>query len=104
MTAAHRKAQCASTAELIDQLVAECRDPARLLELYYWSTEPGLLPIIRGFASLPRETQARLELFLWPAEPSAANTQIAKTGHRRTTSRRGGTLASAGQLRPRRRA
>lgn len=39
---AQRKAYAysATSAELVNMLAAECCDPARLLELYYWSTDP----------------------------------------------------------------
>jgi hypothetical protein len=65
------------TGSLIGALVSACRDPARLLELYYWSTEPELLPIIRGFASLPDETRGHLEAFLLSTEPKSI---VAKFG------------------------
>jgi hypothetical protein len=104
MTPPRHHSQTATTAELIDTLVAECRDPARLLELYYWSTEPGLLPIIRGFASLPRETRARLEQFLWPAEPAAASLEIEEKDRGRSARNGYGTTTSVSRRRIQRRA
>jgi hypothetical protein len=61
-------AYTATSAELVNMLAAECCDPARLLELYYWSTDPELLPIIRKFASLSREARSAVERILAPAE------------------------------------
>jgi hypothetical protein len=76
------------TGDLIDSLVSECRDPARLLELYYWSIEPELLPIIRGFASLPIETRARLEAFLLASEPKSISAKTGPSGQIRLTPKR----------------
>jgi hypothetical protein len=38
------------------------RNPARVLEAYYWSEEHDLLEFIRGFLRLPHETQEALKL------------------------------------------
>jgi hypothetical protein len=69
-TATQRKAytSTATSAELINMLAAERCDPARLLELYYWSSDPGLLPIIRKFAALSREARSEIELLLASTE------------------------------------
>jgi hypothetical protein len=66
--------------ELIDTLVSECRDPARLLELYYWSTEPELLPIVRAFAAFPNETRKRIETFLRTTQPKSVSAEIGADG------------------------
>ena len=49
---------------LIRVLVAACGSPATLLELYYWSREPGMIDIVRGIATMPDETRAAFEAFL----------------------------------------
>lgn len=35
-----------------------------MLELYYWSKEPGLVEIIRRIATMPEETRAAIEAFI----------------------------------------
>ncbi len=67
-------------AALSKALILECHEPARLLELYYWSTEPELLPIVRGFAALPADTRAMLEAFLRVNEPPKVKATIDPTG------------------------
>jgi hypothetical protein len=65
-----------------------------LLELYYWSTEPKLLPIIRGFAALPSETRVQLEAFLDAANPKSVSAAIETDGHIRLTSNDAGVGTS----------
>jgi hypothetical protein len=45
-------------------MLAECEDPSRLLELYYFSREPDVLDIMRAVAAMPEEARASLEAFL----------------------------------------
>ncbi len=49
---------------LVRTLAAVCDNPARLLELYYWSKEPGLMEITRGIASMSEEARAAIEAFI----------------------------------------
>ena len=48
--------------DVVTQIVAKS-DPARLMELYYWSEEPGLLEIIRAVAAMPETGREALESF-----------------------------------------
>lgn len=48
----------------IGALVAGCGNPAQLLELYYWSKEPGLIEVIRGIAAMSEESRAAIEAFI----------------------------------------
>ena len=68
----------------------------RLLELYYWSTEPDLLPVVRAFALLPSETRARLETFIRSADPNAVRAKLGRDGQIRLTSNRQGEARKAG--------
>jgi len=52
------------TARLIRTLAACCSDPAEMLELYYWSKEPGFAELIRRIATMPEGTRAAIEAFL----------------------------------------
>lgn len=69
MSESEDKPYTAKAGDIVDAILSECRDPARLLELYYWSTDPELLPIIRGLASLPSETRLQLGAFLSATHP-----------------------------------
>jgi len=48
--------------DVVNQIIAKC-DPARLMELYYWSQEPGLLEITRAIAAMPEAGRDALESF-----------------------------------------
>src|SRR5262249_61615510 len=48
--------------EVVNQIVARC-DHARLMELYYWIQEPGLLEIIRAIAGMPEAGREELGSF-----------------------------------------
>jgi hypothetical protein len=48
--------------DVMSQIVAKC-DPARLMELYYWCQEPGLLEITRAIAAMPESAREALESF-----------------------------------------
>ena len=43
--------------------IVEKTDQARLVELYYWTQEPGLLEVIRAIAAMPASTREALESF-----------------------------------------
>jgi hypothetical protein len=49
---------------LIRTLVAECGSPAEVLELYYWSREPGMIEVMRGIVAMPEEARTALEAFI----------------------------------------
>src|SRR5712692_7706785 len=50
--------------ELLKRIVADCQDPARLVELYYWSAEPELAEVMRQYMALPDQVRAALHAFL----------------------------------------
>ena len=49
---------------LIRTLAESCGSPAKALELYYWSREPGLIEVIRGIVMMPEETRGAIEAFV----------------------------------------
>ena len=49
---------------LVRILAACCVNPATMLELYYWSREPGLADIVRGIATMPEEVRSAIEAFV----------------------------------------
>jgi hypothetical protein len=68
--------------DVLKRLVAGCRHPARLVELYYWSTEPELAEVMRQYVALPEEVRASLHAFLMLAanDPGAVNLRISSDG------------------------
>lgn len=56
--------QIADTAEALKQLIRQHDNPASLLELYYWSKEPGLLECLRAFLQAPAEVRNILQTLL----------------------------------------
>jgi hypothetical protein len=48
--------------EVVNQIIDRCDHP-RLMELYYWTQEPGLLEIIRAIAAMPDSGREALESF-----------------------------------------
>ena len=66
---------------LIRMLVAGCGSPASVLELYYWSREPGMIDIMRGIVAMPEEARAALEAFLALArDPKSIEAGISPSG------------------------
>ncbi len=57
--------------ELIQTLVSGKVTPSRILELYYWSLEPGALEMLRHFLSLSRDNRAQLQAFLGSVDPQS---------------------------------
>jgi hypothetical protein len=57
--------------EVVKTLVNGGTDPSRLLELYYWTREPGIVELIRAYLDLPHATQRSLGNFLLNAKPQS---------------------------------
>lgn len=51
----------AAPVDALQRLIQEHDDPASLLELYYWSKEPGLLECVRAFLQAPAEVRTILQ-------------------------------------------
>src|SRR5262245_16330368 len=68
--------------DLLRSLVTNCRDPARLVELYYWSVEPELADVMRQYLALPRDVSTKLHAFLMLAaqDPGSVNLRISGEG------------------------
>src|SRR5476649_1687272 len=56
--------RAAAEKHIVRMLVEGCQNPAEVLELYYWSKEPGLLEIVRGMAMMTEETRSAIEAFV----------------------------------------
>src|SRR2546423_7501099 len=61
-------------ARLLRTLVTRDGNPADMLELYYWSKEPGFTQLIRAIATMPEHTRAALEAFITLARDSRSVT------------------------------
>jgi hypothetical protein len=75
--------------ELVDLIesIADEGDPARLLEVYYWSREPGFLEIVRTFAAMPEAARAAIEAFVSIAhDPSSITATWDRAGRLTLTS------------------
>jgi hypothetical protein len=70
--------QSAELAEIIWALVVERGNPAQVLELLYWSEEPGFFELIRSLATLPTETREALQSFIDAAPRSQMIAAIAE--------------------------
>lgn len=57
--------------ELIQTLVSGRVPASRILELFYWSQEPGALEMLRIFLGLSAQDSAALLRFFQAAEPSS---------------------------------
>src|ERR1700742_1205069 len=64
------KARQRARARLMRTLAACGGNPADMLELYYWSKEPGFTQLIRAIATMPEHTRAALETFITLARDS----------------------------------
>src|SRR5258708_38002052 len=69
-------------AGLLKRLVEECPDPARLVELYYWSAEHQLAEVMRQYIALSPEVRTALHGFLMLVkdEPGSVTVQISANG------------------------
>ncbi len=57
--------------EVVRTLINGGTDPSRLLELYYWTREPGIIELIRAYLDLPATTQRSLGNFLLNVKPQS---------------------------------
>jgi hypothetical protein len=58
--------------EILETLVAGGCEPALIVEMYYWTREPGMLDLIRAIAALPDEARSALEAFFAMSHDPAA--------------------------------
>jgi hypothetical protein len=69
-------------AALLKRILEECRNPGRVIELYYWSAERDLADVMRQYIALTPEVRAALHAFLMLVkdEPRSVTVQIAESG------------------------
>jgi hypothetical protein len=78
---ARRQAEEQELTELLRSLVTNCRDPARLVELYYWSVEPELAEVMRHYIALPRDVSTKLHAFLMLAAQDPGSVHLRFSGN-----------------------
>jgi hypothetical protein len=90
---------------LLKRLVEECPNPARLIELYYWSAEHELADVMRQYVGLSADVKAALHAFLMLVkdDPTSVSVRIATNGELTFSSPAGKELAKkmAGEGLPR---
>jgi hypothetical protein len=62
--ARERASQRLANKRLVRVLLGACENPAKALELHYWSKEPGLIEIIRSIVMMPEDVRAAIEAFV----------------------------------------
>lgn len=66
---------------LIRMLMTGGGKASSVLELYYWSREPGMIEIMRGIVAMPEETRGALEAFLaLSRDPKTIRANISQAG------------------------
>lgn len=73
-------ASSAEIGELIQNLMSTRVPASRILELLYWSQEPGALEMLRSFLALRSEDSSRLLSFLASADPSSVSIRTDDNG------------------------
>jgi hypothetical protein len=68
---------------LLRRLAGTCRDPAHMIELYYWSEESELIGILRRYITLPDEPRDALRAFLAMTAdcPETVQVTVSPDGH-----------------------
>ena len=66
--------------EVIKTLAASEGDASRLLEMYYWTREPGIVDLIRAYLELPDRAQRQLGGYLRKHKPQSIVTSIDEQG------------------------
>ncbi len=67
--------------KLLRNLIKEDENPARLIELYFWSNEPGTLDVIRAFVAMTDASRDAVKAFIdLAADPRSIVAKIDKNG------------------------
>jgi hypothetical protein len=68
------------TWEILKSLVSGAADASELLEMYYWTREPGIVELIRAYLDMPDRAQRHLSGFLLKNRPQTVSTVIDQQG------------------------
>lgn len=67
--------------EVIKTLVNGGTDESRLLELYYWSQEPGVIEMIRAYLEMDERARLSLANFMLTVRPTSIVATHEANGH-----------------------
>lgn len=62
---------------VLRRLAGSCRDPAHMIELYYWSAEPELITVLRRYVALPDKPREALLAFLTMTADNPETVEVA---------------------------
>ena len=85
--------------DVIKTIISGGADTSRLLELYYWTREPGIIELIRAYLDLPERTQRSLSTYLLNGKPKAIVATFDPQG-RLVLARSSGTEAPRPSVKP----
>lgn len=68
------------TWQILKSLMSADAEASRLLEMYYWTREPGIVEMIRSYLNLPERAQRQLNDFLIKNKPQAIATALDQQG------------------------
>jgi len=66
--------------EVIKTLVNGGTDSSRLLELYYWSQEPGVVELVRAYLEMSEQTRLTVGNFMLTARPQSVVAALDASG------------------------
>lgn len=62
--------------DIIRTLASTEGDASRLLEMYYWTREPGIVALIHAYLDMPERTQRQVSSFLRKSRPQSIAASI----------------------------
>lgn len=82
-----RKQRAANLDYVLRRLIRHVRSPAKIIELYYWSQEPGLREFMRSVVAMAPESRAPLQAFFaMESEPDHIEVFVDPSGRLTLTS------------------
>jgi hypothetical protein len=66
--------------DIIRMLASTEGDASRLLEMYYWTREPGIVALIHAYLDMPERAQRQLGGFLRKSQPQSIAASTDKQG------------------------
>lgn len=66
--------------DVVRTMVNDGADSSQLLELYYWSQEPGVVEMVRAFLEMSEHTRLMVGNFMLAAKPQSVVATIEPSG------------------------
>jgi hypothetical protein len=67
--------------QLVSHIIRDCGNAAKVLELYYWSQQPGFIEAARALSGLDPKTRGILQSFLTMGNPSMISVSVGEFGY-----------------------